>query len=217
MGFDAMLLHAKSPARVGSILGLVIALLAGFVRAEMVVRRPSEGDDALMTRVLGSAVELAEDVVRSTELAGGKVTLIAFAPNKDEDLVGHLLIERSPGHFEHVTFPSCDVEGAAPELLAVFFARTAQGRPRDLAVLCRWEERHAIAQGTIYGAEFYRVDAAGPKAVVAPLAELNKKFVTGGVSSLDERGRWSKEPKAKFTTVAGVKKVLEKMGLKQSP
>jgi hypothetical protein len=205
-----------SSTRIGLVLGLVVAH-AGAVRAEDLVRRASEGDDALMARALGPSTELTQDVVRSTELAGGKVTLIGFAPNKDDDLVGHLLVERSPGHFEHVTFPSCEVEGGTPELMAVFFARTEKGRTRDLAVLCRWEQTHAVANGMLYGAEFYRVDAAGPKTVVTPLKELIDKFTTSDIVELDEHNKWVRGSKPTFTTVAGVKKLLVKMGLKQSP
>ena len=63
---------------------------------------------------------VAQKVVRSTELAGRKLTLIGFASPKDasaEDnsLVGHLLIETSPGRYEHVKFPSCQEEGGAPD------------------------------------------------------------------------------------------------------
>ncbi|HET6283197.1 MAG TPA: hypothetical protein VFH73_19725 [Polyangia bacterium] len=199
------------------VLVAALSLRAGVVRAEAIVRNPSEGDGDFMARALGPSVELAKDVVRSTEIAPGKLTLIAFVNIQDAGLVGHLLVERSPGHFEHVTFQSCESEGAAPELMAVFFARTSKGRGRDLAVLCRWEQRHAVANGMLYGAEFYRTEDRGSTTVVEPVAELNKKFKTDNLVHLSEHDKWIQGPRAKFSTVAEVKRLLTRMGLKQSP
>jgi hypothetical protein len=201
-------------------LGLAVALQAGIARADVVVRNQSEGDDDFVARVLGPSVEIAQKVVRSTELAGRKLTLIGFASPKDasaEDnsLVGHLFIETSPGRYEHVKFPSCQEEGGAPELLAVFFARTVKGGGRDLAVLCRWEARHAVAQGMSYSAQFYRLKERGSEIVVESVTDLNKRFETDNLVHENEHGKWVKGPKAKFKTVAEVKKLLTKMGFEQ--
>ena len=193
---------------------LAVAVLAvtqaTTARGEVVTRKVSESDDEFMARVVGRpADELAQKVVRSKELAGGKVTLIGFVNHEDDSddssqggnvLIGHLLIESAPDQYEHVVFPSCDEEGDAPKLLAVFFARTVKGGGRDLAVLCRWQPR-----GTCYGAEFYRVKAAVSKTTVDSVKPLKDKLFT-----CDESGR-----PVKFTTVAQVKKLLTKMGLKQ--
>jgi hypothetical protein len=168
-----------------------------------------------MVRVLGPSTELAQKVVRSTEIAGGKLTLIGFTPAPDDSLVGHLLIERSPGRFEHLAFQSCESEGAAPELLAVFFARTVKDGGRDLAVLCRWEQRHATVNGMLYGAEFYRLKEKDSKLIVEPVTDLNKKFETDDLVRQNDRGKWVQGPRARFSTVAQVKKLLTKMGLKQ--
>jgi hypothetical protein len=201
-------------------LAFAVALQARIARAEVVVRNPSEGDDDFFARVLGPSVEIAQKVVRATELAGHKVTLIGFARPKDDSaednsLVGHLLIERSPGRYEHVRFASCQEEGGAPELLAVFFARTVKGGGRDLAVLCRWEARHAVAQGMLYGAQFYRLKERGSEMVVEAVTDLNRKFETDDLVRENDHGKWVQGPKAKFKTVAEVKKLLTKMGLKQ--
>lgn len=203
--------------------GLAVVLQAGIARAEPVERKSSEGDDDFMARVLGPLAELAQKVVRSTELAGGKLTLVGFVTvlDKSEDhsqggdvLAGHLLIQVSSSRYEHVTFMSCDEEGATPELLAIFFARTITGGGRDLAVLCKWPVRNAVAEGTLYGAQFYRLKETGPTIVVEPITELDKKLETEDVSLKDRRGKWiTKRPT--FRTVAEVKKLLTKMGLKQ--
>ena len=84
-------------------------------------------------------------------------------------------------------------------------------------MLCRWEQRHADVEGTLYGAEFYRVDTSGPKIVVTPLKDLIGEFTTGDLARKDANGKWITDPKPAFTDVAGVKKILEKKGLKQSP
>jgi hypothetical protein len=176
-------------------------LQAGVARADAVGRKPSESDDDFMARVLGPSSELAQKVVRSTEISGGKLTLIGFVNvdhGQDASLVGHLLIETSPNHYEHVIFPSCEEEGAAPELLAVFFARTVKGGTRDLAVLCGWEQRHAIVNGMLYGAQFYRSKERGSKIVVEPVIDLNKRFQAGDLVELNEHGKWVQGPKAKF-------------------
>jgi hypothetical protein len=196
-------------------LGLALALQVGTARADVVVRNPSEGDDDFMARVLGHSSELAQKVVRSAELAGGRVTLIGFVDAEDNSLVGHLLIETSPGRYDHVKFPSCEEEGGPPELLAVFFARIANGGGRDLAVLCRWEVRHAIVNGMSYSAQFYRLKEEGAQIVVEPLTDMNAKFQAGDLIRINEHGKWVRGPKAKFKTVAEVKKLLAKMGLKQ--
>jgi hypothetical protein len=197
------------------VLGFALAFQGRFARADPVVRVPSESDDAFIVRVLGPSPRLAQKVVRSTELAGGRPTLIGFVNAKDSTLVGHLLIEMSPGHYEHVTFPSCDEEGGAPRLLAVFFARTAKEGGRDLAVLCKWDDEHAVVNGTSYSALFYQVSEKGSKISVQPLTDLNKQFDTDDEVRLNKNGKWVPGPKPKFTTVAGVKKLLTKMGLKQ--
>ena len=168
-----------------------------------------------MARVLGHSSELAQKVVRSTELASGRVTLIGFINAEDNSLVGHLLIETSPSRYEHVKFPSCEEQGGAPELLAVFFARTVQGRGRDLAVLCGWEARAAIVNGMSYSTQFYRLKEKGAQVVVKPVTDMNAKFQTDDLVRSNERGKWVHGPKAKFKTVAEVKKLLTKMGLKQ--
>lgn len=199
---------------VGAVLGMALALQSGNARAAGVERNPSENDDDLMGRVLGPSSELAQKVVRSTEIAGGKVALIGFVNAEDNNLVGHLLIETSPGHYDHVTFPSCEEEGGAPELMAVFFARTVKGGGRNLAVLCSWEQGGPVTNGMFYGAQFYRLEEKGEKIVVEPVADLNKKFETSDLV-YNEHGKWSQGPKAKFRTVADVKKLLTKMGLKQ--
>jgi len=168
-----------------------------------------------MARVLGHSSELAQKVVRSTELASGRVTLIGFVNDEHNSLVGHLLIETSPGRYEHVKFPSCEEEGGAPELLAVFFARTIKGGGRDLAVLCSWEARGAIVNGMSYSAQFYRLKERGAQMVVEPVMDMNAKFQTDDLVRSNEHGKWVQGPKAKFKTVAEVKKLLTKMGLKQ--
>lgn len=193
---------------------IALALPIAVAHAETVARGPAETDGDLMTRVLGPSSELAQKVLRSTELAGGKTTLIGFA-NTDEDLIGHLLIEISPDRYEHVTFPSCEQEGRAPELLAVFFARTTKAGGRDLAVLCRWDVRHAVANGESYGAQFYKLKEAASRWVVEPVTDLNAKFQTDELVQENEHGKLVRGPKAKFTTVAQVKRLLTKMGLKQ--
>jgi hypothetical protein len=73
------------------IIGLALAFQTGSAHADGIVRKPSESDDDLV-RVLGLSSELAQKVVRSTELARGKVTPIGFVNAKDNTLVGHLLI-----------------------------------------------------------------------------------------------------------------------------
>jgi hypothetical protein len=143
-----------------------------------------------MVRELGPSSELAQKVVRSTAIAGGKLTLIGFAPALDDSLVGHLLIEKSPGHFEHVTFSSCEIEGAAPELLAVFFARTVKDGGRDLAVLCRWEQQHATVNGMLYGAQFYRLKEKDSKMVVESVTDLNKQFEADDLVRQNDHGKW---------------------------
>ena len=90
------------------VLGLALTCHAPLARADLVAREPSETDDDFTARVIGLSPRLAQKVVRSTELAGGKPTLIGFVNAKDSTLVGHLLVEVSPAHYEHVTFPSCD-------------------------------------------------------------------------------------------------------------
>ncbi len=92
------------------VFGLAIALQVGTARADVVVRNPSEMDDDFMARVRGHSSELARKVVRSTELASGRATLIGFVNAEDNSLVGHLLIETSPGRYEHLRFPSCEEE-----------------------------------------------------------------------------------------------------------
>jgi hypothetical protein len=179
-----------------------------------VVRKAGETDDALMTRAIGKSGQLAQKVVRSNELAGGKPTLIGFANAPDNSLVGHLLVETSADHYDHVSFPSCDEEGGPPQLMAVFFARTVKGGGRDLAVLCDWESSGQMVSGAMYAAEFYRVDAGGPKITVASLTDLNRKFNTADAVEVTEHGkRVNRKPK--FKTVADVKRLLRKMGLPQ--
>jgi hypothetical protein len=46
------------------------------------------------------------------------------------------------------------------------------------------------------------------------VADLNKKVKTSDLV-YNEHGKWSQGPKAKFRTVAEVKKLLTRMGLKQ--
>ena len=94
--------------------GLAVVTQVGLANAEVVVRKPSETDDNFMARVLGASAELAQKVVRSTEIANGRLALIGFVNREDNTLVGHLLVEMSPGRYEHVEFPSCDEEGGAP-------------------------------------------------------------------------------------------------------
>ncbi|MES1206889.1 MAG: hypothetical protein ABUS79_13210 [Pseudomonadota bacterium] len=191
------------------------AMHASVARAEAVVRKTADTDDGLMARVLGESAQLAQKVVRSSEILPGKVVLIGFVNAPDNSLVGHLLVETAPTRYEHVTFPSCEEEGGAPELLAVFFARTVKGGGRDLAVLCRWESNGGMVNGMSYGAQFYRVDAAGAKPVVTSLTQLNQKFETDDLVRVNNHGKWTKGSKPAFKTVADVKKLLTKMGIPQ--
>jgi len=196
---------------------LAVFLLARgrMARAEDVARRPNEADEAFVARVVGTpAEELAHPVVRSTELAGGKAALIAFV-EAEEELVGHLLVERAPLRFEHVTFPSCEVEGGSAKILAVFFARTARDRARDLGVLCEWDEHHPYADvdGAFYEARFYRVSDEANRLGVRPLPEIDKRFKTSDLER-NHHGRWVRETRPAFTTVAEVKRRLSRMGIK---
>ncbi len=185
------------------------------MRAEDLVRTPAEGDDALMARVAGGSGELAQKVVRSNEIAGGKLALIGFVNAPDNSLIGHVLVETSADHYQHVAFPSCDEEGGPPELMAVFFARTAKDRGRDLAVLCGWPANGEATNGRLYAAEFYRVDVTQTKVTVTSLKDLNGKFNTADMLESDGHGHWTRTRTATFKTVAGVKKLLNKMGLRQ--
>jgi hypothetical protein len=195
--------------------GLAVVAHAGLAKADVVVRKPSETDDNFMVRVLGASAELAQKVVRSTEIANGRLALIGFVNREDNTLVGHLLVETSPGRYEHVEFPSCDEEGGAPDLLAVFFARTVKGGGRDLAVLCGWEARHAVVQGMSYSAQFYRLKEKASGMFVETVPDLNKKFETDDLIRENEHGKWVNGPKAKFTTVREIKNLLTRMGIKQ--
>lgn len=221
---------SRKPARGrwwGLVLGLAVVWGAGGARAETVERKPSESDDDFVARVLGTPAEdLAQKIVRSTEIAGGKLTLIAFVHPEDEStdqsqggdtLAGHLLIETSPNRYEHVKFTSCAGGGGIPDLKAVFYARTtkAAGGTRNLAVLCGWEHGGPVSNGVCFGAEFYRLEEKSSKWVAEPMTDLNAKFVTCEVADADKRGKWVHQTKAKFSTVAEVKKLLTKMGLKQ--
>jgi hypothetical protein len=208
------------------VVGVALSGLAA--RAATVARQPSESDDDLMGRVLGGSAELAQKVVRSTEIAHGKLALIAFVLAEDDTeatasprpstLIGHLLVERSPDHFEHVQFPTaCDEEGGPPTLEAVFFARTVKGGGRDLGILCSWDFRNAAVNGALSTALFYRVTEEGSHLAVEPVADLNKKFLTSDVVRANERGKWTKGPKPTFKTVADIKKLLKKMGIDQGP
>ena len=207
-------------------MGFAVVLHCANACAELIVRSASEGDDDFMARVVGPATELAQRVVRSTELAGGRLTLIGFVyvgdgvegepnPTEANSLVGHLLVEMSPGRYEHVRFLSCEEEGGPPELLAVFFARTAKGSGRDLAVLCMWEARGQIVNGASYGARFYRLKERGSTVVAESVTDLDKQFDTSDVVERDKRGKWVHGSHAKFKTVADVKRLLSKMGIKQ--
>jgi hypothetical protein len=204
---------------IGLAVGMATLLHLGIASAEVVARKPSESDDGFMARVLGPSADLAQKVVRSTEMAGGKLTLIGFVNHRDSSddgsqggnvLVGHLLIESSPDQYEHVVFPSCDEEGDAPTLLAVFFARTVKGGGRDLAVLCRWKPG-----GMCYGAEFYRVSAGPSKTTVESVKTLKERLFTCDQSEPDGQGARVGGHAIKFRTVAEVKKLLTKIGLKQ--
>ncbi len=188
--------------------------LAGGAYANVIPRSAAETDDALMGRVLAPSAELAQKVVRSTEVVAGKTTLIGFASVENEPLIGHLLVGSSNGSYQHVEFRSCDIEGDTPQLLAVFFARTGKSGRRALAVLCRWDVRHAVAEGTLYGAEFYRISTNGSAISVEPISDLNAKFKTEDVAGVDEDGRRFRD-KPTFKTVADVKRRLAAMGLKQ--
>ncbi len=210
-------------------IGLAVALVALMpavtARGEVVARKASESDDDFMARVLGPSTELAQKVVRSTEIAGGKLALIGFVNHQDDSengsqggnvLVGHLLIESSPNQYEHVVFPSCDEEGGAPKLEAVFFARTIKGAGRDLAVLCSWDHGGQVVNGTCYDTEFYRVKEAGTKIAVETAKDFKGKFDTCDSFEANARGKMVRRSRAaKLTTVAEVKKALVKMGLKQ--
>ncbi len=209
-------------------IGLAVALAAltqvATARGEAVTRKASESDDDFMGRVLGPSTELAQKVVRSAEIAGGKVTLIGFVNHEDNSddssqggnvLVGHLLIESSPNQYEHIVFPSCDEEGGPPKLEAVFFARTIKGAGRDLAVLCSWDHGGQVVNGTCYDTEFYRVKQAGAKISVETAKDFKGKFVTCDSFEANARGKMVRQSRSKFTTVAEVKKALIKLGLKQ--
>lgn len=191
-----------------------VTLHVGVARAELVTRRTGETDDAFVARVLGPSAELAQKVVRLTELVPGTTTLIGFVTVENQPLVGHVLVQATNDRYEHVHFESCDIEGDTPQLLAVFFARTAPGGPRDLAVLCSWDVRHAVANGTLYGAQFYRVRRTGSDVTVHPLNDVDEKFKTQDVSREGEHGKTLRD-KATFKTVADVKRMLTKMGVKQ--
>jgi hypothetical protein len=197
---------------------LALAVHAGVARADEVVRNPTETDDAFMVRVLGGSVELAQKVVTSTELTPDKRALIGFVLTEDSDrmhlLVGHLLIETTTDRYQHLKFASCGEEGDLPALLAVFFARTAKEGGRDLAVLCSWNIKHYKTDGTAYAAEFYRLKNTGAEMTVEPLVRLNRKFNTADMDRLDDDGTRVHE-RARFRTVADIKKLLNKMGLRQ--
>jgi len=113
-----------------------------------------------------------------------------------------------------LTFPSCEGEGGRPELSAVFLARTAKGRPRDLGVLCSWSVQHLDVAGELYAARFYRVTQDSKEVRIRPLSELTKAFQT---DELDRKvhGRWVEASKAAFKTVAQVRKRLTQMGIEQ--
>src|SRR4051812_10249253 len=93
----------------GLLLALFLCTTESQASAQGIAKHADESDEAFVARVIGTpAEELAHPVVRSTELAGGKAALIAFVET-EEELVGHLFVERAPLSFEHVAFPSCEV------------------------------------------------------------------------------------------------------------
>ena len=78
----------------------------------------------------------------------------------------------------------------------MFFARTVKGGGRDLAVLCRWEQQHAVANGMLYGAQFYQLKAKGEQLAVEPMTTLNNQFQTDDLVTLNKHDKWVQGPKA---------------------
>jgi hypothetical protein len=200
---------------------MVVVGHVGGAGADVVAREPSENDDAFMARVAGPSAELAQPVVRSTEIVKGRLSLIAFENVEDharvgrrldsiDYLVGHLLVETSPGQYEHVRFFACEEDGGTPELLAAFFARTVKGGGRDLGVLVHFDVHPGGGYGdaSCYGAWFFRVEMDGPRIFVCPVTELNRKF--DKFNTCDVRGL-----RSKFRTVREIKKLLTHMGIEQ--
>jgi hypothetical protein len=78
-----------------------------------------------------------------------------------------------------------------------------------------WEALGSMTNGASYGARFYRLREGASTTIVEPVADLDKKFDTSDVVEKDKHGKWVQGSHAKFKTVADVKKLLSRMGLKQ--
>jgi hypothetical protein len=106
--------------------------------------------------------ELPHPVIETKEWNSAEKVIIYFIPDKEDNLLGYLLVPSANLTYQQVLIDTFHAEGNPTRIEAVFFANADKDKEREIIVLTSWQQQHVDVSGTLYGTFIYDAPTLSP-------------------------------------------------------
>jgi hypothetical protein len=141
------------------ILILIATILTAFVSfGQTAKRQDNETVEAFIKRLMPTNTELAHPIIETNTWDTTAKAIIAFYGYDDPSdenigfnkIFGHLYLPTGQNNYRDISFGPIEEDGGYPEIISVFFANADNDKPKELIVLCKYEQQHLDYEGEFY-------------------------------------------------------------------
>lgn len=194
---------------------IIVTIITSVSFGQTIKRQANESVETFIKRLKPDTVELAHSIIETKIWNTSNKAIIAFYGYDDTSdlnigfnkIFGHLYLPTGNNIYRDISFGPIEEDGGYPKIISVFFANADTDRPKELIVLCKYEQHHYD-----YGGQFYETfifDNPSDKNKLLYFEKLSEKFWGCECS-----WRNGKIEVAKYKTAKNVKIRLKKMGYK---
>lgn len=192
----------------------IVTIFASFVSfGQTTKRQDNETVEAFIKRLTPDTTQLAHQIIETNTWDTTAKAIIAFYGYDDTSdvntgfnkIFGHLYLPIGQNNYRHISFGPIEEDGGYPEIISVFFANADKDKPKELIVLCKYEQRHYDYDGEFY--ETFIFDNPKQQNQLAYFEKLSEKFW-----GCECGWRNGKTEIAKYKTAKDVKAKLKQFG-----
>lgn len=180
---------------------------------QTVKRQDTETVEAFVKRLMPDTMELAHQVIETNTWDTKAKAIITFYGYDDTidintgftEIFGHLYLPIGQNNYRDISFGPIEEDGGYPEIISVFFANADKDKPKELIVLCKYEQQHYDYDGLFY--ETFIFDNPQQQNKLTYFEKLSEKFW-----GCECGWRNGKIETAKYKTAKDVKAKLKQLG-----
>ncbi|ANH83129.1 hypothetical protein A8C56_21010 [Niabella ginsenosidivorans] len=199
---------------------LAIIIFAQFSFAQTIKRQENESIEQFADRIRPDSSTLIEHQIFETKNFDPKNAILAFYQKTitetyqtgtytDHDqyniILGYLYLPSTENNYRRILIDTIPPDGGDPEILSVFYVNADKDTDKELAVLCKYEQRHYDYGGAFYETFIYDFDKKSNRFTY--LEKLSDKLFGCECGFRDGRNET-----AKYKTAKDVREGLRKMG-----